>query len=522
MNIFIIPRIAILLLTFGLASLSHAANESQYRVALVIGNGAYKDAPLKNPVNDASDFAKKLKRYGFKVQKLINADARSMEKAIAKFGKRLRKENSVGLFYFAGHGLQVNGSNYLLPIGASIESEADIRFEAVNAARVLAQMEQAGNGLNMLVLDACRNNPYARSWRTSNRGLARMEAPSGSLILYATSPGDVAADGSGRNGLFTEKLMNAIDIKGLKIEDVFKQTAIAVSRASGKRQVPYFEGVILGDFYFSLDYKGTTEQAEIVFWNSVDQQSDPLGYEAYLKKWPEGQFAVLARQRIERLKRQKPKKKQQSLAGSIKPEFFIGKRIQGINAKGYDLNIEILSENKAQIKVDPNKLFSSPWQEEGEWFVSNDNNICFKFNRYKSGQLSCRYFKEDNGEQFLLAANPKKPVWHILSDIKSSEMDSRLSANEIKQLFADKHYTGISFFTGKQFSAYASNNGDLKITLKNNHQFTNRWWVDYEKNQHCIDHPKFGVSCGFIKDMKNGKYYRFVNDNHTATFENFH
>lgn len=173
---------------FILSANGFAAPDAQKRVALVIGNSAYQSAPLKNPVNDAADMAGKLTTMGFSVEKLLDADVRQMKQAISRFGRALQQENTVGLFYFAGHGIQIKGQNYLLPIGANIENEADVEFEGVDAARILGQMADANNDLNIVILDACRNNPFARSWRSASRGLAKMSAPKGSLILYATSP----------------------------------------------------------------------------------------------------------------------------------------------------------------------------------------------------------------------------------------------------------------------------------------------------------------------------------------------
>ena len=173
---------ALVLLT---SSIAISGKES--RTALVIGNGAYKSSPLSNPVNDANDMAAALKKLGFSVRLKINADQRSMERSIREFGKDLRS-GSIGLFYFAGHGLQVHGRNYLIPIGADVGSEADIKYEAVDAGRVLSQMYEAENGLNIIILDACRDNPYARSFRSSEKGLAKMDAPTGSILAYATAP----------------------------------------------------------------------------------------------------------------------------------------------------------------------------------------------------------------------------------------------------------------------------------------------------------------------------------------------
>ena len=157
------------------------------RYALVIGNSDYQTSPLNNTGNDADDMNDSLKSLGFKVILRKNSDQRNMEDAIRIFGKQL-KDGGVGLFYFAGHGMQVEGRNYLIPIDAKIDSESDVKYEAVDAGRVLGKMEDAGNRLNIVILDSCRNNPFARAFRTDQRGLARMDAPAGSLIAYATSP----------------------------------------------------------------------------------------------------------------------------------------------------------------------------------------------------------------------------------------------------------------------------------------------------------------------------------------------
>jgi hypothetical protein len=236
---------ALVLLT---SSIAISGKES--RTALVIGNGAYKSSPLSNPVNDANDMAAALKKLGFSVRLKINADQRSMERSIREFGKDLRS-GSIGLFYFAGHGLQVHGRNYLIPIGADVGSEADIKYEAVDAGRVLSQMYEAENGLNIIILDACRDNPYARSFRSSEKGLAKMDAPTGSILAYATAPGSVAADGVSRNGLYTSKLLKHMMTPGLTIERVLKNVRIEVMKDSGMRQVPWESSSLTGDFYFN-------------------------------------------------------------------------------------------------------------------------------------------------------------------------------------------------------------------------------------------------------------------------------
>jgi len=220
------------------------------RLALVIGNSAYQTAPLKNPLNDAEDMAATLKNLGFKVILKKNADQRTMEDTIRYFGKQL-KNGGIGLFYFAGHGVQVGGRNYLMPVDAKIESESDVRYEAVDAGRVLGKMEDAENQLNIVILDACRNNPYARAFRSDQGGLARMDAPTGSLIAYATAPGEVAADGPERNGIFTKHLIQHMMTPNLSIEQVLKRVRIDVARQTNGRQIPWEASSLMGDFYFN-------------------------------------------------------------------------------------------------------------------------------------------------------------------------------------------------------------------------------------------------------------------------------
>lgn len=220
------------------------------RVALVIGNGAYAGSPLKNPVNDAQDVANMLKRLGFEVIMRQDADLKTMELAVETFYDSLKK-GGAGLFYFAGHGVQVAGSNYLVPVKARIRSESDVKFEAVDASRVLGKMEDAGNGLNLVILDACRNNPYSRGFRSSAQGLAKMDAPTGSLIAYATAPGSVASDGGpGRNGVYTKHLLMQLGVPGLTAHEMFMRVRLGVVEETGSKQVPWESSSLTGYFYF--------------------------------------------------------------------------------------------------------------------------------------------------------------------------------------------------------------------------------------------------------------------------------
>ena len=220
------------------------------RLALVIGNSAYRIAPLKNPVNDAKDMAAALRGVGFEVMHKQNAGQRVMEESIRNFGTKLRK-GGVGLFYYAGHGMQIGGRNYLIPTDAEVYKETDVKYESVDAGRILDEMNDAKNGLNIVILDACRDNPFSRSFRTTSRGLARMDAPTGTFIAYATGPGSIAADGEGRNGIFTKHLLKNIAIPGLKIEDVMKEVRIGVMEEIRNKQVPWQASSLTGNFYFA-------------------------------------------------------------------------------------------------------------------------------------------------------------------------------------------------------------------------------------------------------------------------------
>jgi len=283
------------------------------RMALVIGNGAYSEFGLKNPVNDARDMAKVLGELGFKVTRLENADRRAMQSAISDFGLKLEGAKT-GLFYYAGHGLQVNGRNFLLPVDAKVKSKADVEYEAVDAGRVLAQMREARAEVNIVILDACRNNPYRSLFRSAGpQGLATLSASKGTLIAYATAPGMVAADGAGRNSPYTKHLLR--EMKTSKpIEMVFKTVRERVMAETGNEQVPWEASSLVGGFYFVPAKAGeeagrpaeAASDKETVFWETTVKMDDPQMYQAYLDQYPDGAFAALARVRLKNLAGDKP------------------------------------------------------------------------------------------------------------------------------------------------------------------------------------------------------------------------
>lgn len=247
----------ILLLLTGMMSNAAAGDvNAEHRIALVIGNGQYRGMPLTNPENDAKAVARSLTKLGFKVDLKLNASQKDMSDAIVAFGDGLNKD-SVGLFYYAGHGIQINGHNFLVPIGEKFTSEADVSSSAVDIQQVLDKMNAAKNRLNVIILDACRNNPFATASRSlqvkpkfRGIGLSQMSAPAGSIIAFATAPGSVASDGEKGNGLYTQYLLTNIEQPGLRIEEVFKRVRLGVRLDSNGEQIPWESTSLEGDFFF--------------------------------------------------------------------------------------------------------------------------------------------------------------------------------------------------------------------------------------------------------------------------------
>lgn len=257
-----------LLLIFGLGWGLTQPAAAEPRVALVIGNGAYgaELGTLPNPQADAKLIARTLGAAGFDVIALTDADLKSMKRAISDFGQRLTAAGpeATGLFYYAGHGVQIGGVNYLVPLAATLATEADAEMEAVNADWVLKQMEFAGNKVNIVVLDACRNNPLPRSLRSVGQGLARMDAPTGSFIAYATAPGEVARDGSNGNSPYSKALAEAIAGPRVPIEEMFRNVRVAVMAATEKQQVPWDSSSLTGAFYFQPGAGATEAEGSVV------------------------------------------------------------------------------------------------------------------------------------------------------------------------------------------------------------------------------------------------------------------
>jgi len=235
------------------------AFSEQRKLALLIGNAEYLNGPLDNPVNDARLIGATLKSLGFEVYIHENANQKTMKRAIRDFGKKLELagEDAVGLFYFSGHGLQSEGENYLSPIGAEVRNEADVEIEMVSANAILKQMDFARNGLNIVILDACRTNRFSRGFRSAQNGLANMDAPTGSILAYATAPGTVAYDGRfdgrGDNSPYAGALAEAMLMPNTPVETVFKKVRISVINETDEKQVPWESSSFIGEFMFNPD-----------------------------------------------------------------------------------------------------------------------------------------------------------------------------------------------------------------------------------------------------------------------------
>jgi uncharacterized caspase-like protein len=232
------------LLTFATAGDMASAEP---RTALVLGNSAYGFAPLVNPANDATDVAAALRESGFDVTLKLDADRDGMADAIHAFGETLKKNSGMGLFFFAGHGVQINGENYLVPVGDSFGSEADLTSRAVKTTTVVDAMAAAKNSLNIVILDACRDNALGKS---NTRGLTRIDTNARLFISYSTSPGSVAQDGRGRNSPYTKYLTEAISTPDLTLEQAFKTTLKGVYKETRGQQTPWISSSFFGDFSF--------------------------------------------------------------------------------------------------------------------------------------------------------------------------------------------------------------------------------------------------------------------------------
>jgi uncharacterized protein (TIGR01370 family) len=309
----------ILALTLAFASgLAPQAPLAETRIALVVGNGNYSSvSSLANPGRDATLIAETLGELGFEVTLLVDSNQVELRRGISQFGRELRDagRDATGLFYYAGHGVQSFGTNYLLPIDISLSDAADLDLAAIEAESILQQMDSAKNRVNIVILDACRNNPFENIPAFNDNGLAEMKAPTGTFLAYATAPGGVALDGLDGNSPFTRALAGEMTVPGVPIEQMFKQVRVAVLKDSGGRQTPWDTSSLTSDFTFApRDLASPEEVAELQLWNSVRSTRDPAQLKLFLLAYPKSQFGQDVRKLLSEVI-----KVERSAAGNLKP-----------------------------------------------------------------------------------------------------------------------------------------------------------------------------------------------------------
>ncbi len=361
---------SLLLLLLLLLSLPVSATQS--RLALVIGNADYRHATrLVNTLNDANDVATDLKAAGFKVTRVKNADLNTLIDAVDGFVARLHQAGGVGLLYYSGHGVRVDGHNYLVPVDAKLKRKSRVKYEAYSLNDALSRMGGRGaDAVNLVILDACRDNPFSVAKGAGNKGLARVDAPESTLILYATKPGATASDNpDGRNGLFTKHLRKAIKRPGINIESSFSDVVKGVYSDSNREQYPWKEGVLLSEFRFLDGLSGTTPaqpkeeppelgslQLEFAYWASMDQCGTINCYKAYQNAYPTGHYASAAQAQIARLKGTVEQVSYQRVAPSASP-----------TAENVEKNLALKRKERQQIQAALNTLGYPVGVADGVW-----------------------------------------------------------------------------------------------------------------------------------------------------------
>jgi uncharacterized caspase-like protein/ribosomal protein L21E len=477
-----VVRVVVLMLSFMLMSLfgiddSRALKiklekmQKEQRVALIIGNSKYSSksfSQLKNPINDARLMKQILEQRKFKVYYLENASKREFKKTIKKFANDL-KRGGVGLFYFAGHGLQVNGFNYLIPTDSEIEDKSDVEFEAIALNYITTKMKDARNRLNIVILDACRNDPFSRS---AGGGLAPVSNAKGMFIAYATEAGSVASDGGdGKNGMFTKYLAQYI-IKPLPIEDVFKNTRKDVYNQTDGKQSPGVYNQILGDFYFTIptiikkDTVAVVQSVQSVsvatdvnlnadkeMWDLIKNTKSVADVEYFLQTYPNSKFAPVAKLKLQQLKREQ--KTTTIVKNVVTPALNEVRTTNTLFLDNFTDNRNNWSTNKAngdtELTISNDRYTFSHLRDKGGWSVWKsvdiDENRDFKIeiamkhisgvNNYAFGFLwggddKAKYsFSISANGYFLYGNYDKNGKWHTITKWEKSSYINKYSQRNI-------------------------------------------------------------------------------------------
>jgi len=475
----------LLFIAVSLCAMMSQAQQTENRVALVIGNSAYKTSPLKNPVNDATDMAARLKGFGFTVIERNNLTTKQIGSTLREFRSKLTP-GSVALVFYAGHGVTIKGKNYLPAVDAEINGEEDVPNQSLGTEQIMDVLAEAKTRLNLVFLDACRDNPYARSFRSTSRGLSRESAPSGTLISFATKPGSVAADGTGRNGLYTSVLLEQIKNSGQPIEQVLKKVVTGVRTASKNQQEPWMEGSIEGDFCFGgcgqtavsqVPAEPTESQKEDNFWNDAKAAGNKEAFEAYLKKYPNGNYAALANANMKRLK------STETLPAPISPPTQVASQTTtNISTQNTSDQVSMRWRLASAFPRGLDIIFgASSHFAKG---VSDRTDGKFVISVHPAGELAPTFkvldvVREDSVEMGHILSNyyfNKDPAWSMgssqLFGVNSSYTDSWLTSIEGRKDFSrfTETYDLINFPLG-------AISGNVKVANTNNNLSTvNGWW----------------------------------------------
>ena len=290
------------------------AEADRTQAALVIGNAAYAQSGLVNPTNDAKAMQTLLDKAGFSVDLQLDASRSAMLEAIERFGKRVQASDTrLAIFYYAGHGAQLDWRNYLLPVDVAVSSAAAMKADCIDLGQVLEHFVKAqrkgADKTFVVILDACRDNPFGLGFKPQNKGLSQFDAPVGSLLAYATAPGNVASDGTGKNGLYTENLMKELSRPDVRIEDALKRVRLNVRLSSSGEQIPWESTSLESDvFIFPLTTPKLSEEElerqiedEVAHWNRIRTAQRAEDWIEYLRKFPNGHFSEIAQTRLNRL-----------------------------------------------------------------------------------------------------------------------------------------------------------------------------------------------------------------------------
>ncbi len=439
-----LARIAVfLLLIAGLLTPAHA----ERRVALVIGNAAYEHAPpLRNPANDAEAIAALLKRLGFDVLKGIDLSDKGFAQTIGDFSQMLDKGAEVAVFFYAGHGLQVNGRNYLAPVDAKLDREASLDFEAVRLGTILTLMERH-KGTNLVFLDACRDNPLARNLARNmgtrstaiGRGLARVETGVGTLIAYATQPGNVALDGQGTHSPFAAALLKHAESPGLEIEGLMRQVRRDVIDATSGAQVPWNHSSLTAPFKFiaapaaaeaPVAAPGFDPKAmELSFWDSIREGSNAALFKEYLSRYPDGAFSIIARAKLDELKAPREQPKEEKVAGL--PESSTAQPMPEEYSDPRELTRALQKELK-RVGCDPGGI-------DGVWGAKARAALA-EFNRHANLKLPA-------GEPSREAIDAVRGISVRICPLTSRDETATGKRSDKKSRFADSVEKCISFWT---------------------------------------------------------------------------